>query len=291
MFIFFTDETKVQGEEGHNYDLSIYGGLVLDKDQIRELTNFIYKLKDRYFYPQELELKWRFKTVWEQMKKLKISEDFKYEEKPNLYTGIKEDYEIVKNEILEKISQSSVNIVVAIRPNGLLHTSEEKNIEYSVGAVTKKFRKILDDHDKTGVILADELRKKLSNDDTIDYQYILKLGSSDRQNIIVDRLLLIVPTVDSCISPIHQINDILLGAIQYYILEFMRKLKDENWDTSMAKDLFSKIVKKFYKSKKGGYIINNGILLYPPKNSRRQTDAGIFLNKLEKQLNLDFNIT
>lgn len=291
MYIFFTDETKSQGKEGREYDLSIYGGLILEKKQIKDLTNFVYDLKDSYLYPQTLELKWRFKTVWDNMKKVGfISEEFMYRNKPDLYNSVKDDYNILKSRIINKIASSSVKIVVAIRPNRLLHASEEKDIEYSVGAITKKFKKILLDHDKCGIILADELRKKLSSNDVIDYQYILDLCSSNSQRIDNDRLLQIVPTVDSCISPIHQINDILLGYIQYYMLEFMRKLNNENWDMTRAKEFLSKIVDKFHKSRTGGYIINNGILLYPPKNTRRETPAGIFLNKLEQQLKLDFNI-
>ena len=156
--------------------------------------------------------------------------------------------------------------------------------------IFKKFRKILVDHDKCGIILADELRKRLKDTDVINYEYILNSCSLNRQNLDDGKLLLVVPTVDSCISPIHQINDILLGAIQYYMLEFMRKLNNDNWDMSRANSIFNKIVDKFYKSRNGGYIINNGILLYPPKITRRETRAGIFLNKLEEQLKIDFNI-
>ncbi|MDD4290061.1 MAG: hypothetical protein PHH83_02165 [Patescibacteria group bacterium] len=291
MYIFFTDESKTQGEEGKVYDLSVYGGLVLDKEQTQELTNYIYDLKDSYLYPQTLELKWRFKTVWDKMKKVGfISEEITAKDKPESYESFKNDYETLKNKILDKVANSSVKIVVAIRPNRLLHASEEQDIEYSVGAITKKFRKILVDHDKCGIILADELRKKLRDSDIINYEYILNSCSSNRQNLDGGKLLLVVPTIDSCISPIHQINDILLGVIQYYILEFMRKLNDDDWDMSNARNMLNKIVDKFYKSRSGGYIINNGILLYPPKITRKETQAGIFLNKLERQLKTDFNI-
>lgn len=291
MYIFFTDESKVQGRDGKGYRLSIYGGLVLEKEQIQELTNYIYDLKDSYLYPQTLELKWGFKPVWENMKKVGfIQNDFTPRNEPDLYKNLQSDYEEVKSKILDKIAASAVKIVIAIRPNKLLGASEEKDIEYSVGAITKKFRKILVDHDKCGIILADELKKRLKDTDVIDYEYILNSCSSNRQNLDGGKLLLVVPTVDSCVSPIHQINDILLGAIQYYMLSFMRKLNDDTWDMSKANSLVTKIADKFYKSRNGGYIINNGILLYPPKITRRETRAGIFLNKLEEQLKIDFNI-
>lgn len=291
MYIFFTDETKVQGRDAKQYNLSIYGGLILEKEQIIDLTKFIYTLKDNYLYPQELELKWGFNAVWENMKKVNfIEKSFTYKNKPDLYASMKGDYDELKNKILKKISETPAKIVVAVRPNGLLGASEEKDIEYSLGAITKKFRKILNDHGKAGIILADELRRKLKEEDVIDYQYILNLCTSCRGDATLDNLLLIVPTVDSCISPIHQINDIVLGAIQYYILCFIRGISNDRQERKTEMDILLTIKDNFYKSRTGGYIINNGILLYPPKNTRKETPAGIFLNKLEEQLKIDFNI-
>jgi len=74
------------------------------------------------------------------------------------------------------------------------------------------------------------------------------------------------------------------------MFEFMKKLEDDSFDMFKSKGAVSKIVNKFYKSRNGGFIINNGLLLYPPKINRRNTPAGIFLNKLEGQLKEDFNI-
>ncbi len=291
MYIFFTDEASVHGKGGRPYGLSIYGGPILDKNQIIDLTDFLFELKNSYVWPQELELKWRFETVWESMRKIGyIQKEFTKDNQPDLYESLRSDHEEMKNKVLEKISSSSAKIVIAIRPNKLLGASEETNIEYSVGVIVKKFRKILRDENEVGIILADELRKKLKSDDIIDYQYILKLCCQSRSYGEVDPLLLIVPTIASCVSPIHQINDTILGAVQYYILEFMRTLEDNSWDMCKARSILFKINGNFYKNTKGGYIINNGILLYPPKITRKETRAGIFLNKLENQLKIDFNI-
>lgn len=292
MLIFFTDETYVHAKEVSAYGLSIYGGLILTEDDISDLTSFLYKIKDNYVLPQELELKWSFVSVWEKMKRVgHIDKSFTKSSHPELYDSLKEDYNKLKNEVIKKVSESSVRIVVAIRPNNLLGGSEIKNIEYSIAAVTKKFKKILESKNEVGIILADELRPKLQSSDTINYQYILKLCKFGFDPSAEDRLLSIVPTIDSCISPIHQINDIVLGALQYYMLQFMKNIGDKGHSMDKARELLGSLVEKFYKTGREGYIINNGILLYPPRNSRQLTRAGIFLNTLEKQLEEDFNIT
>lgn len=291
MYIFFTDEASVHGKGGKSYGLSIYGGPILDEKQTIDLTDFLFELKNSYVWPQELELKWRFETVWENMRKIGyIRREFTKDNQLDLYQSLKSDHEEMKNKVMERVSSSSAKIVIAIRPNKLLGASEETNIEYSVGVIAKKFRKILRDENEVGILLADELRKKIKNDDIIDYQYILRLCCQSRNCGEVDPLLLIIPTIASCVSPIHQINDTILGAVQYYILEFMRTLENDRWDMYKARGILDKITGNFYKNTKGGYIINNGILLYPPKNTRKETRAGIFLNKLENQLKIDFNI-
>lgn len=292
MLIFFTDESYVYGQEMEQYGLSIYGGLILDKTLFRDLTNFLYDLKERYFLPQKVELKWRYEMVWDEMRRFgPLSKEVTKKTHPDIFETYKHDYNKLKEEILDKVAGSKAKIVVAIRPNRLLNASLEEKVRYSLEAVCRKFEKILQSkNDLHGLVLADELVKRLKDEETIDYEYILNLCYDGSGSVSMDRVISVIPTINSRISPIHQINDILLGAIQYYSLEFMRTLKDESWDMKEAKRLFSKFVGNFYKSSTGSYTINNGILFYPPKNSRQATKAGIFLDKLEAKLKEDFGI-
>ena len=291
MIIFCTDESSSLKRSGE-HKFCIYGGLLLSESKFKELAKFIYKLKDRYLLPQKLELKWRFGSVWQNMIKIgRIKSGITKESHPELFKGLKEDYDKIKDEILNKISQSKARIIVVIRPSELLQATHEKDIEYSIKAVAQKFEKILRKEKKLGIILADELPPKIKKNDAINYEYILDLCSSGTGLITLDYVTLIIPTIDSCISPAHQVNDIILGAIQYYILELIRKIRDPNWNMDIAKGLMKKIAKNFHVSSPGGYVINNGILLYPPKINRRHTNAGIFLDRLEKQLKIDFNIS
>lgn len=285
MLTFITDETSVQGKDGQLYGLSIYGGLVLNESDFKELSDFIYKLKDNYVLPQELDLKWRFESVWENMRKIgHIPKAFTRKTHPELYNSLKEDFNVLKGKILDKVSTTHAKIIIVIRPNKLLNASNEQMVTYSIQSLVRKFEKILERERANGIILADELPERLTKNEVIDYSYILKLSRNAS-----DQLISIIPTIDSCISPLHQINDIVLGAMQYYMLEFIRKLNG-NQITDTAKNLLAKIVDNFYKSSTGGYVINSGILLYPPKNSRKNTTAGVFLNQLEKELENDFNI-
>lgn len=288
MLIFFTDESKVCGSGGQQYGLVIYGGLVLTENDFKVLTDFLYRLKDRYVFPQELEAKWRVESVWKNIKKIGYQD--RNIIRRDSFDYFKEDYNKFKDEVLDEVAQSGAELIVAIRPGSLLRASPEQIVDYSIRDVAKKFEKILIRNSAMGIILADELPKKIRSDDVINYQYILRLCHSGSGSGKFSNLISVIPTVSSAISPIHQINDIVLGVIQYYMLEFMRKLRNRDWDMTMAKNLLGKIVGKFCQSSTGGYIINNGILLYPPKINRRNTSAGIFLNKLERQLKVDFNI-
>lgn len=291
MLIFFTDESLVQGNGSKPYGLSIYGGLVLSEIDFRDLTKFLYKLKENYVYPQELDLKWRFASVWENMKKIGyLDKKITKANDPDLYNSLKEDYDKLKAEIIQQVAKSNAKIILAIRPNKLLNASSEQVIDYSIQAVSRKFEKLLEREGEFGLILADELQPRLKKEDVINYQYILELCHLGSGQKAFERVINIVPTIDSCISPIHQINDIILGVMQYYMLEFMRRLEDDSYNIDQANKLLLQIKDNFYKASSGGYIINSGILLYPPKINRQSTRAGAFLNKLEDQLKRDFNI-
>jgi hypothetical protein len=291
MLFFYTDESEVQAQEGNAIGLTIYGGLILGDEELQMLTDLVYDLKKRYLIPTNVELKWRFKSVWDEMKRVGyIPQDMTQSNSREAYDSWRSDYDDIKSEILNTLANSEIKIVVAIRPNRLLNTSPEKIIEYSIGAATKKFEKILAREEEYEIIMADELPRRLRTTDFIDYEYILSLCCIGRDRAFRN-ILSIVPTISSHISPIHQVNDIVLGAIQYYILEFIRKQQDQNRDISKAVEILQTLNHNFYKSNDGVHVINSGILLYPPKVSRlSNTPAGRFLNNLEAQLKNDFDI-
>jgi hypothetical protein len=286
MLTFFTDESIVEKGGAEEHRVSIYGGVVLKEATFKDLTQFLYKAKDRYVWPQESEIKWRFKTFWDYLRKTDFVA-FTKESNPTGYTALKSDYDRFKREILEEVGKSDAVIVIAIRPNHLVRASEEQRVEYSIAAVARKFEKILTQENEFGVILADELPKEINPSASIDHQYILNLCCRGSKSMPFDRLISIVPTINSTISPIHQINDVVLGAVQYYILEFIRQLKDPSHDMTMAKSLVQLVAKRFHTAAAGRFVINNGVLLYPPRASRYGT-AREFLNALEEKLREDF---
>ena len=291
MLTFFTDESAVSGGGAEEYNVSIYGGLILKEETIRSLSQFLYKLKDRYVLPQEVEIKWRFASYWENLKAVGyIDRSFTKKLNPDAYESFKADHLLIKNEIIEEVARSNAEIVVAVRPNQLLRASDEQIVEYSIAAVARKFEKVLKREEEYGIILADELPKRLNQNAVIDHQYILKLCCRGSGTVAFNRLVSIVPTVNSKVSPIHQVNDMVLGAVQYYILEFIRTSNDPTWNMDTAREVLRKLVSNFHLDSEGTYIINNGILLYPPKVNRRNTRAGTFLNNLEQALRNDFAI-
>jgi hypothetical protein len=138
-------------------------------------------------------------------------------------------------------------------------------------------------------MLADELRRNLSDDEKIRYEYILDLccnGSYDRN---FERLVALVPTISSSISPLHQINDVVLGSMQYYLCEFIKSIRPGSAHqlSEEAKRLMGLFSDRFYKSATGDFTVNSGILMYPLRGSRGP--AGRLRTKLENQLGIDFN--
>ena len=291
MITFFTDESIADKGGAEEYKMSIYGGLILSELSFKELNKYVYQLKDRYVLPQQLEIKWNFEQYWKNMRKVGyLEKDVTKKTHPSLYESFREDHKKLKNQILEKVAATDLEIIVVIRPNKLLRATEEQEVKYSIAALARKFEKLLQAKNELGIMLADELEEKINPDAVIKYEYILELCSRGSGSVSFDRLISIVPTIYSHVSPIHQINDIVLGAIQFYILEFIRKLENPAKNVDVSKEILEKIVGKFLRSDRGSYVINNGILMYPPKVNRHNSAAGVFLNKLERQLKVDFGI-
>lgn len=291
MLTFFTDESHIKKDHDVDHNLTVYGGLVLSESTFYDLNQFVYKLKDKYVLPQEMEIKWSFEGYLESMKRIGyLDKTISKKSHPNLYESFKPDHVNLKNEILDKVASSDVKIIIAIRPNKLLNATENQDIEYSIAAVARKFEKFLLQENQYGILLADDMKRKIHSKAVIDYEYILKLCCRGSGNVVFNRLISIVPTINSHLSPIHQINDIVLGTIQYYILDFIRGLNGPTRNRNQARDIFGKIKEKFLTSSQGSYVINNGILMYPPKVSRSGTEAGKFLDKLDRQLEDDFGI-
>jgi hypothetical protein len=290
MLIFFTDESLADRGGAEAHQVSIYGGLILSEKTFYDLTTFLYQLKDNYVFRQEVEVKWNFDGFWDNLRKVQLNKSVTRKSHPQLYESYKPDFLRFKQEILEKVSQSDAEIIVAVRPNKLLNASEKQIVEYSIDAVARKFEKVLERRNECGIILADELPKRVDPTAVIDYQYVLQLCCRGSRGVAFRRLLAIMPTMNSHLSPIHQINDIILGALQFYVLEFIRSQSDPSRTTEKAKLILEKIVPKFHRAIGGKYVINNGVLMYPPKITRRNTQAGRFMTALEEQLKTDFGI-
>lgn len=297
MKLFFTDESEVN-PGGHSdlvkdCEMFIYGGVILNEEQFRNLTDFLYDLKDRYEFPQKMELKWSFISIWNQMKKFEyIKPEFNSKNPPGLYDSLKEDYDNLKEEVLRKIAEEQIPIVIAIRPDGLLNATDDQRVQYSVEAVCRKFEKILKKEENYGLVLADELPRIGS--DSIKYEYILDLCYSGSGKVNLDQVISVIPNTISDLSPIHQLNDILLGCIQYYILQFMKVYDGINArGVKISKKLMGIIADNFYSitiNQYQEYVLNSGILLYPPGNNRKDTRAGRLLDALEGELYKDFEI-
>jgi len=290
MLTFFTDESAADRGGAENYKLSIYGGLVLTEPTFYELTDFVYKLKDRYVMPQHLEIKWRFESFWENMRRVgHIDKAITRKTHPEAYESFRDDHKKLKGEVLDRIAESDAEIIVALRPNKLLGASDEQIVQYSIAAVARKFEKLLGNRDEFGIICADELPKRINPNAVTDYEYVTDLCCRGSGSLVFEHLISIIPTMNSHVSGIHQINDVVLGAIQYYALEFIRSFADPSRNFDTAKAILIKIIRNFHKAG-GKYVVNNGLLMYPPKVTRQNTAAGRFLDRLEQQLKSDFGI-
>lgn len=234
----------------HHVDFFLYGGIVVDELEIRSLVENFLKIKDSRNIPKHRPIKWT--------------------NNKQTYGLLPEAlHKLLKEDVLDLVSKSKIKIVVCGSPQHFYHRGEftEKDIrmkiltekqkqtqEYALNDLLEKFNLYLIEQNDVGLVMVDKfgqgIKQHMDN-------HCLKLFPKGIHGSI-EKIAHPIIQIDSNESPIHQINDVILGSIYFSLREmgfnFLPQIRDNFW-------------------KKGNdysTIIGRGFTLYPqlPKTQK-----------------------
>jgi len=241
MKFFITDETNITKDD--KFEFFVYGGLVVDESEMRGMSRKVLALKKGFNIKKERPIKWG-NINWKKEGVLDI-----------------EIHEKVKKEILSLVQKSNSKIIISLSPHDFYHEinfvsfklkqNSEKYLRaqtWALNACLNKFNKYLENINKRGIVIADTFNEEHKNKIT---EHCFQLYP-DGQDMPLNNIVYPTMQVTNEYSQIHQINDVVLGAITYSMREmthnFMPIIKDNFWRS----DIFD------YNS-----ILNKGLNIYP----------------------------
>jgi hypothetical protein len=233
MKFYVVDECNQSWDESIGF--FIYGGIVIHDTEIKELASRLIQIKREYGIKKSRPIKWS-NNKWG-------SEGILDEE----------IHKQIKNEILDLVSSSKTTIIICLSPQDFYHTivskkdkvtkvidpeTQKRSHEYGINDALHKFNLYLDESDDIGMVLADEFNEAFKIYMT-DHCFN-KFPSVHLSNIVHP-----VIQLNNEYSHLHQINDVVLGAIYYSLREMninlLPKLNKNFWGyTGDPKSIFGK---------------------------------------------------
>jgi hypothetical protein len=256
MKFFITDETNITRND--KFDFFVYGGMVVDELELKSLSKKIISLKKGFNIKEDRPIKWpNVKWNGEGVLDLDI-------------------HSRIKSLILEMVGRSKCKIIICLSPQDFYHNNTiierlkikskidpEKHLrtqKYALNACLGKFDKLLLDTNDFGMILADSFNEQHRTELT---KHSLSLypsgGERELKNIVYP-----IIQVNNEHSHIHQINDVVLGAITYSMRE-------------MAENFLPIIKNNFWGSSDDGFLTieGKGISIYPKKIATPQMEEKV----------------
>ena len=266
MKIYFIDESNIAVDS--KLEFFIYGGIVLGAEDIQKLGTELCVIKEKNNIPKERPIK------WENIRWKGIQLD------PKIHSSIKQ-------EVLQLVSNSSAEIIIYLAPHDFYHSYKVKgrtfkktidkdrqilSMKFALNICLQKFNQYLSMTNESGLVIADQFADGL-NEELLSYCLGLYPGGTMKSKLecIIHPVLL----ADNEYSYIHQINDIVLGAIQFSLKElnfnFLPILKNNFWTNTSGN---KKIIK--------GYGFN----AYPKKPATTSMVMSLdkLVYKFEKQI-------
>jgi hypothetical protein len=208
MKLYVMDECSQNWDEEIGF--FIYGGIVVDDYQVIDLTKDFIKIKKENGVHKGRPIKWSNNKPWQGEPKLD-----------------EEIHKKVKEDILDLVSASQIKIIICLSPQSFFHVPKKKGDkvymaideetqkrthEYGVNDAMYQFNKFLREEKELGMVLADEFNEALKEHMT-DHCFNI-FPDSMRERIIHP-----VIQLKNEHSHLHQINDVVLGAIYYSLRE------------------------------------------------------------------------
>jgi len=223
MKLFFVDDSNIAKEKYLSF--FIYGGIIVDGNTIRDLIKCFLKIKLDHNIDPNIEIKW-----------------------DNINNLDPTEAKTFKNDILKLVKISDCKIIVYLAPQDFYHSVRSKiqkgklsiksridpdkyirSLKYATNVCMQKFNQYLEEINDIGLILADE-SSSYKKEMVGYYSSLYPKGTEMTQ---LNRIVYTIIPIDSCYSQMHQVNDIVIGAIQHSLKEFkynfLPLLKDNFW--------------------------------------------------------------
>ncbi|MEI8130249.1 MAG: DUF3800 domain-containing protein [bacterium] len=225
MKFLITDESNITSDD--KFEFFIYGGIIVDEKELAPLCKKVLKLKSHYGIKHERPIKWT-NNNWngEGILDATIHAEF-------------------KQRILEMVSKSKCKIIVYLAPHDFYHdmsfvdmiikfrinkSRQLQTTKYGMNVCLHKFNQYLESIRENGMVISDCFEQAFTSHMTghCFSAYANGIDYSDLRYIIYP-----VVQISNEYSQIHQINDVVLGAIQYSMKEmaynFLPIIKDNFW--------------------------------------------------------------
>ncbi len=270
MKLFFIDESGVS----QNSPFFILGAVCIEENILKEINNKISLIKVKNNIPPDIEIKWSLSDTNKQMTKAGL----------NLLDS--KQHGIIKGELLNIICQYTVDqlsIIWYLSPREFFIQEKWRSYDHALNILLKKCNDCLINNE-TGIVLIDELTGLGSTLPSGQVRQFLKTYVLNYQSQHVnDSLSLIVPNVDSGISYGHQLNDILVGILCYYLGSIHGYNKGDV--RQHIKNICGNLRANFYSPMIGAY--NTGINIYPKTLHKIELEK--LIEKTYTCLTRDFN--
>ncbi len=203
----------------------IYGGIVVNETEARPLAIKLLEIKQKYTLPKERPVKWN-NAKW------------------NGSTLDEEVHKNIKDEVLTIFTESSAKIIVCMSPHQFYHNpslgkdgkiimsidpaTQTRSHEYGMNDLLGKFSRYVG-NENYGMVLADEFGSAVKAH--MEAHCANSFPENSKYNI--DNIIHPVIQLNNEGSYLHQINDVVLGAIYFSFREmehnFLPRIKNNFW--------------------------------------------------------------
>ncbi len=270
MKVFFTDETNISRNPSQGF--FIYGGIIVDETELRSLSSGLLSIKSELGIPKERPIKWPNEN-WKRTGQLD----------PVLHAQ-------VKDRVLSLFTSSTARIVICLSPQDFYHVRrfagfviregineerQKQTQEWALNSCLLKFNNYLGENDCLGIVMADSFAQSMKTHLDAHCFGIFPTGTTTHR---FDNVVYPVIQLDNEYSQLHQINDVVLGAISYSLTElsenFLPRLAGHFWSADPLENR---------------RILGRGFTVYPqqPRTPQLQTNIQLvkekFLRRLQSQ--------
>jgi len=297
MFLYCVDETSSDSRG----DFFVFGGVTIPDHAVSELVKIVDDTKKDFrpiSIPREVEIKWNYQTTRQALQK-SIKQEISREQHTEL-----------KSKILAEVAKrgrDDIGIYLYVVPYKFFVNNGWQSYQMAMNVCFGKFENYLAKKNQYGIVLIDELEGIKTKDEEGGVVhltknqlrghilfYVLNLYESGTGKTEIPHIPLILPNVISTLSGLHQINDLVIGAFQYY-LQYAFQSGPER---TVAVNTVKTIVRNFhvnFESPDKVAALNCGLNIYPQNKNESWSNelktAFDLVPALKQKLSEDFNLS